>query len=271
MGAEYGPAIDMFGSPWGFPGALSGLSPDQLSIVLHKTACNGFCSATDVANYFLSSTSQKSVHFVVGKDGSVIQVVHLVDGAAGNCCLEAGHDPYWDPFLATYGNLNRCTYSIEHEDWSADNSDTMPQAQIDTSFALVLWLCQQFHIPPSHIKGHNTLDPVSRARCPGPTYPMSQLIAYVEAHMITPTPPPTPNPNQRAAFLAEWTAVVPAMTNSGIADAAWTDYQAGRFRGPALTQEYHTVDWNGKPIVVQLTPAGRFEWNGTSANFYPYH
>jgi hypothetical protein len=79
MGAEYPPAIDMFitDPAWVFTDALQGLSGNQLSIVIHKTACNGFCSATDVANFFHNDrVGHKSAHFIVGRDGSVVQVVH---------------------------------------------------------------------------------------------------------------------------------------------------------------------------------------------------
>jgi hypothetical protein len=273
MGAEYGPAIDMFGSPWGFPGALAGLSGDQLSIVNHKTACGSFCTATDVANSFHSPNFPHSTHFVVGRDGSVIQVVHLADGAAGNCCLENGHDPYWDPFLATYSNLNRCTFSIEHEDWTSDNSQPMTQAQIDASFALNLWLCQKFSIPPSHIKGHNTLDAISRARCPGPTYPMDQLIAYVEAHLNPqPAPPPQPTADQLNAAKAIFTAVLPNVrVGTGIYNMWLTDYLLGRFHGSALTNEEPYTNWNKETGVVQVFPGGQYEWINGVGRWYPYH
>src|SRR5258708_34256696 len=118
MGVEYPPAIDMFidDPAWVFTNALQGLSGDQLSIIIHKTACNGFCSATDVANSFHNDTKDhKSAHFIVGRDGSVIQVVRLRHGAGGNCCVQPGYDPYWDPYLKKYANLNKSTISIEHE------------------------------------------------------------------------------------------------------------------------------------------------------------
>lgn len=195
MGAEYPPAIDMFitDPAWVFTDALQGLSGNQLSIVIHKTACNGFCSATDVANFFHNDrVGHKSAHFIVGRDGSMVQVVHLKDGAGGNCCLESGYDSYWQPFENQYGNLNRCTFSIEHEDWTNDNSQAMTQAQIDASHTLVNWLCQKFNIPTAHIKTHASLDPVDRSRCPGPTYDMNALIQYVkQGGTPVPTPPLT--------------------------------------------------------------------------------
>jgi hypothetical protein len=186
MTVDYPGAIDRIitDPAWIFPDALKGLSGNDLSIVNHKTASNRQNSALDEANFFHNDTqSHKSVHFVIGRDGMVVQVVRLKDGAGGNCCLEDGHDTYWDSFKAKYGNLNRCTFSIEHVDWTSDNSQLMTQAQIDASFNLNLWLCQTFHIPVSHIKRHSSLDPKSKARCPGPTFPMADLIKYVEQHL----------------------------------------------------------------------------------------
>jgi hypothetical protein len=186
MAVDYPGAIDRIitDPAWVFTDALKGLSGNDLSIVNHKTASNRQNSAIDEANFFHNDTrDHKSVHFVIGRDGVVVQVVRLKDGAGGNCCLEDGHDPYWDSFKAKYGNLNRCTISIEHVDWTSDNSQPMTQAQIDASFKLNLWLCQTLHIPVSHIKGHSSLDPRSKARCPGPTYPMADLIRYVEQHL----------------------------------------------------------------------------------------
>lgn len=190
MAVDYPGAIDrvITDPAWVFTDALKGLSGHDLSIVNHKTASGRQNSALDEATFFHNDTiGHKSVHFVIGRDGMVVQVVRLKDGAGGNCCLEAGHDPYWDQFTHfTYNGrveLNLCTVSIEHVDWTQDNSQPMSQAQIDTSFKLNLWLCQTLGIPSSHIKGHSSLLPHQKARCPGPTFPMADLIRYVQQHL----------------------------------------------------------------------------------------
>src|SRR5258707_13202838 len=147
-----------------FIDALQGLSGDQLSIVMHKTG--GTPNLQALASFFQTNANGASTNFGVDLDGTVGQFVWLKDGAGGNCCLEVGHDPYWDSFSATYGNLNRCTISIEHIDPTLDNSTTPPQAQLSASFALVKWLVDTYSIPLDHIKTHASIDPVSRARCP---------------------------------------------------------------------------------------------------------
>src|SRR5713101_4021145 len=160
-----------------FIDALVGLAGDQLSIVIHKTG--GTPNLAALASFFQTGAAEVSTHFGVDLDGSIGQFVLLKDGAGGNCCLEVGHDTYWDSFSAKYGNLNRCTISIEHIDPSLTNSTTPPQAQLSASFALVKWLVDTYHIPISHIKTHASIDPVSRARCPG-NYPMDELLTFLQ-------------------------------------------------------------------------------------------
>jgi len=160
---DYSQAIAMFvPSQKIFIGAHPGMQ--EPSIVIHKTA--GFSTIEQLGSFFGSLTeTDASTHYGVGLDGRVAQFVHESDGAGGNCCLEAGHDTYWDSYGAI--NLNRVTFSIEHIDPTKDNSTTPTQAQLDASFALVLYLCKKYTIPSTRIKPHSSLDPISRARCPG--------------------------------------------------------------------------------------------------------
>lgn len=161
-----------------FIGAHPGMQ--EPSIVIHKTA--GFSTIEQLGSFFGSLTeTDASTHYGVGLDGRVAQFVHESDGAGGNCCLEAGHDLYWD----SYGqiNLNRVTFSIEHIDPTTNNSTTPTQAQLDASFALVLYLCKKYNIPGTRIKPHSSLDPISRARCPG-NYPMDRLVAYIQENTM---------------------------------------------------------------------------------------
>src|SRR5260370_1200320 len=73
----------------------------------------------------------------------------------------------------------RCAIPIEHLDPTLDNSTTPPQAQLSASFALVKWLVDTYSIPLDHIKTHASIDPVSRARCPG-NYPMDELLQFLQ-------------------------------------------------------------------------------------------
>lgn len=150
-----------------------------LSIVVHKTASPGQVSAQQIAEFFMNDTvNMKSAHYVVGQDGTVVQCVLEKDGAGANCCTEPGYDPVWQPFVDKGLNLNLVTISIEHVDPAADNSTPLTDAQKSASFQLIADICKRHNIPSTAIYGHNTIDPESRARCPG-NYPLAELQAYV--------------------------------------------------------------------------------------------
>jgi N-acetyl-anhydromuramyl-L-alanine amidase AmpD len=166
------------------------------ALVIHKTASGG--TAEGIANFFIHDPNGASSHFVVGQDGEIVQCVPLINGAGANCCVETGFDPYWQQFnpmhvgSSTGTNLNTITISIEHVDPATDNSTPLTDAQKASSFKLVKWLVDQygFNITPDghgqmvDIKGHNTIDPINRARCPG-NYPWSELITYLQGGTAT--------------------------------------------------------------------------------------
>ncbi len=166
-----------------YPGALPMWVPENdlfttnthQAIVIHKTASG--TTAQEIGQYFINVSPGPSVHYVVGLDGTIVQCAPESLGAGGNCCSDQGHDTFWDQFGTI--NLNTVTLSIEHVDPSPTNSTPCPQAQIDASFKLVLYLAQKYHIAPDHIKPHSSLDPISRAHCPG-NYPFADLINYVK-------------------------------------------------------------------------------------------
>ena len=106
------------------------------------------------------------------KNGHVAIVIH-----------KTGYDPFWDQYLHKFGDLDLCTLSIEHCDPSDENSTPLTPAQKDASFKLVAYLAQQYNIAPDHSKGHNTIDPITRALCPG-NYPWDDLRAYLKGSIM---------------------------------------------------------------------------------------
>lgn len=154
------------------------------AIVIHKTAAGGPTTARDQARYFATNAEMKSVHYVVDKDGEIVQCVDEIDGAGGNCCTENGYDSFWD-HAPVRSNLNLCTFSIEHCDYSNDNSDPMPDAQKQASYKLVSYLMQKYGITMDRVKGHNSIAPISRAHCPG-NYDWNGLRNYIGGSMPVP-------------------------------------------------------------------------------------
>ena len=261
MNVDYPGAVGMFVDEQRvFIDALSVCQNSDLSIVIHKTACNAVCSAQSVAQFFASDPAEASTHFIVGLDGTVVQCVSLKDGAAGNCCVEQGYDSYWDPYLTKYGNLNRCTISIEHVDQTADNSQAPTINQLHASFQLVGWLCQKYGIPSDRIKTHASIDPINRAHCPG-NYPINVLIASVEVRK---------NHFMEQQELDIWNMFLAGISQplvsytTGIA-ASWKLNYTHMNAGSPLGPEKKTVDWGGNSIQVQYFSSGvRCEWNNTS-------
>lgn len=158
-------------------------------IIVHGTA--GFQTAQQVGVYFQSNTPPSSTHYVVGRDGAVVQCVRESSAAWGNGPITgpAGvggdgvhHDAWWDH--VPDGNPNTVTFSIEHVKPSQDNSDLLTPAQQAASFALIKHLCATHGIPmraadaQGGVTGHFSMDPVNRARCPGP-YPWDALWSYL--------------------------------------------------------------------------------------------
>lgn len=159
-------------------------------IILHASA--GGTSAESVARYFQSDDPPSGAHYIIGLQGEVAQCVSETDSAWANGVLTQGHDAWWSPQI----NPNFLTLSIEHVKPDGANRNQLTQVQRDTSFALIKHLCEKWNIPmrpadaTGGITGHQSIDPLNRASCPGP-YPWNELWAYLrDAQATTPTSAP---------------------------------------------------------------------------------
>lgn len=147
-------------------------------IILHGTA--GFTRAEDVAAYFAQESTEASTNYVIGQDGTIIRCVAEEDAPWANGGVEPGCDPWWNTGI----NPNLITISIEHVKPHTDNSDELTDAQKQASFALVKDICSRWNIPRRSadgnggITGHFSMQPQSRAHCPGP-YPWDELWQYL--------------------------------------------------------------------------------------------
>jgi N-acetyl-anhydromuramyl-L-alanine amidase AmpD len=154
-------------------------------IIIHGTA--GFPSAEAVGHYF--QNADVATHYIIGRDGTVVQAVEEKHGAWGNGYVSGipgksgdgiHHDPWWSSTI----NPNNVTISIEHVKPSRDNADDLTEVQKQVSFLLIEHICQRHNIPRRYadeaggITGHFSMDPVNRSFCPGP-YPWAELFAYL--------------------------------------------------------------------------------------------
>jgi N-acetylmuramoyl-L-alanine amidase-like protein len=239
--SEYPGAIDMF------------VSEDRVFInqnthqylVIHKTA--GFETVQQLGAYFATTTEETSSHFGVGLDGSIAQFVLLKDGAAANCC---------GANVGNYGggNINLRTVSIEHIDPTTDNSTIPPQEQLAASFDLAKWICKKYGLTSKQVIGHNQIDPINRARCPG-NYPIVLLRKYIDMPSDT-----TINEsivqiwNDCQWVLGNLHGIPPRDT---VIFNAWrSELIAGRFRGIPLMNQEPGVDFDGAVITRQQFTMG---------------
>ncbi len=147
-------------------------------LVIHGTGGNPNQTAQQLGEYFRTNAEITSSHYGIDRAGVVAQYVLEKDGSAANCCVDPGYDPFWQPYLDKYHNLNLCTISIEHEN-DLTNSLALTDSQKQASFNLVAYLSKKYNIAFDHIKSHASIAPVNRARCPGPAYPWNELEAFL--------------------------------------------------------------------------------------------
>jgi N-acetyl-anhydromuramyl-L-alanine amidase AmpD len=159
-----------------------------------------------------------SVHFGIGKDGSVEQYVSVNHSAFGNGL--AWHDSKWytpyDKFfehpirppwqgLIPGVNPNLYTISIEHEGFFQQE---WTDAMFDANHRLLQWLAEQFslvYVPQQSLIGHGEIDPVNRKNCPGPNVDFHRIAA--EANGRAALPDPVAEACRTAASQLHWLAI----------------------------------------------------------------
>ncbi len=112
-------------------------------IIIHHTAMT---STDATVKAFINEKSGVSAHYVVGRDGKVVQMV--------NDYLRANHAG-----VAKWGNetdLNSCSLGIE-----LDNNGDEPysDAQMNSLISLLTTLKKKYNIPTSNIIGHSDIAP----------------------------------------------------------------------------------------------------------------
>lgn len=165
------PVVVMDASP-NFWHGRSGYQP--LAIVYHVEA--GTEGGTD--SWFARPASGVSSHFSISRLGIIRQHVPIADSAWANGVVMRP-DPSISWLNPSRVNPNYLTVSIEHEGYPGD---LWTPAMFHADVALTAWLCQTLGIPPDrdHLIGHYQIDSVTRANCPGPSFPWSAMIQAVQ-------------------------------------------------------------------------------------------
>ena len=145
-----------------------------VAIVNHITA--GLMPAT--LNWLLNPTAKVSAHYLVTKDGRIIQMVADEDTAFA---VGIVNNPTW--MLYDGSNPNNYTLSIEHE---ALAGESLTEQQYQASLALHWMLISKWQIPVDrdHIIGHDRLDSINRRNDPGSKFPWQRLISDLKVKLL---------------------------------------------------------------------------------------
>jgi hypothetical protein len=240
---------------------------DHKAIVCHGTGGSSDQTVEQLGDFFRTTPSMVSVHYGIGRDGRIAQYVQESAGAGGNGILDPGHDPFWDQYA---DNPNKHSLSFETINDST-NSLPLTDPQKQTTFKLIAYWVKKYNIPLSNIKGHFTLEPVERARCPGPNFPWNELWAYLKGEQQPMQPTPTQLKEAQDCWNSFFKSVgqVPPPTGTGIYQAWVSDWiNQGKQYGPPITHEYNSNDWSDNSIVVQEFAHARCEWVDGAPNWY---
>jgi N-acetyl-anhydromuramyl-L-alanine amidase AmpD len=175
MDIEYPGATDFVQARWYAQGPQNRFVD---TIVFHIT--DGGPAAENTAEYFSTTDTQASAHFVIGQDGTVIQCVAMDDIA-------------WHAHGAnrTSIGIEHCARSPAHllspaeqAKWGFDDEGLpLSEAQLQASAALVTWLCKRYDLDPStQVLGHTDADKqTDHTDCPYGQFNRDEYIALIQS------------------------------------------------------------------------------------------
>lgn len=238
-------------------------------IVIHGTGTpNGPPTAQSIAEYFATPGVEASTHFIVGRDGVIVQGLPTTLTDWGQGGLTAGHAS----FLPEGINPNQYCIGIEHCQ-DVNNSLALTDQQKNSSFQLVKLLCEYLNIPKRSgdanggIIGHYQIDPVNRPHCPG-NYPWSNLWSFLMDNQGTFSVSPE--------MIDCWQSTkqlfggTPPRDNTGIFHSWAEAWSKGNQFGPPLTQEYPLTVF-GPGAMAQEFAHARCEWHNDQDNVARAH
>lgn len=156
--AEWVPWKPTAGAPAesvGLPTAYYGRNV-PIAVVLH--IMQGY--QRTARSWALQGFYPKSWHFSVGRDGSVMQHLDLVDGgyhAGITAAKAAAYPPTWPLWRGAAVNVNFYTIGIEHEGFAGE---PFTEAQTQASIRLCLWLADilEIAVDPIRFPPHAVID-----------------------------------------------------------------------------------------------------------------
>lgn len=157
------------------------------TIVLHHTASGG--TAQDTARYFQDPSADVSSHYVVGKDGTIVQSV-----PDGKRAWHAGESSF-----KGRDDVNDFSIGIEIVNLG-DGRDPYPDAQYEALADLVAWLMKTYGVPMDRITGHRDVAlPRGRKSDPSDNFDRDRLRSMVQARLDGAAGNQAPAPGPAAA------------------------------------------------------------------------
>lgn len=150
-------------------------------VIIHTTECS---TKIAIATFLDQTPGRRvSAHYIVGKDGKIVQMVHDKDQA-------------WHAGVKLY---NEEAIGIEHEGKAAENGWT--EAQLRASAKLSRWLCHEYGVPVDrkHFLGHQEIAP-KRKSDPGKFFDWELYLKLVAdpAHKVDLSAPKEAAPKEAA-------------------------------------------------------------------------
>ena len=249
-----------------------------IAFIIHRTA--GHVNCQQLYDYWQSTCI--SSHFGISYDGygydphDIWQFVNLWDGSGANCCPESGH--HW--FFDRGGNANTYTITVEVCTPNTNNQGLMTDAQVEALVYLITHCLNELGIPLDHganvywndyedshtwinehggVGMHRDVSPHNKRMCPGDPYYQGQIdhiISLVQGGGVV-TPPWEFNKYMEQQFNNVWDSS-PFGRHSGIYTGCLQAFTNGKLKVAVCptTDEIHTVDWGGNPIIYQYLSNG---------------
>ena len=122
------------------------------AIVIHYT---GSMSIESTISWFLRPESKVSAHYVVGREGRVVQMV-MDDQVAWHAGRSAMRPTLPDTDPRKEVNVNKFSLGIE---LVGDADSGFTDRQLASLYELIAVLVQRYKIPPERVVGHSTVSP----------------------------------------------------------------------------------------------------------------
>ena len=215
-----------------------GHTPDF--IVCHITGG----SFTSAINTILNAGNQVSYHFVVGRDGNIVQAVDINDTAWANGTANSGDRDNMRSTLEVVRrrriNANLYTVSIGFAD---STGGELTPVQLTAGVDLISHIRNEvarlygFEIPltRAHIVGHHEITPITRPNCPGPQFPFGEIITRLRVEDAPEAGSDASRPSPWAEEAWEWG------TELGLTDGSNPQGVPTREQMVTLLHRYHGV------------------------------